>query len=130
MSTRLFRIILPVTDIDAAATWYGAVLEMPGQRVSPGRHYFDLGGTILACYSGDSDSERPNAPNPQHIYISVDDLDAALARVQAAGPSSFDTRGEEPGIAVRPWRERSFYFTDPFGNQICIVEAGTEFTGR
>jgi len=47
---KLFRVILPVTDIEKARTFYGLVLGTPGERVSPGRHYFDCGGTLLACY--------------------------------------------------------------------------------
>ena len=50
MAPHLFRVILPVSDIDAAASFYARALGMPGTRVSGGRHYFDCGGTILACY--------------------------------------------------------------------------------
>ena len=50
MPARLFRVILPVSDIDRAARFYGAVLGLEGVRVSNGRHYFDCGGTILACF--------------------------------------------------------------------------------
>jgi extradiol dioxygenase family protein len=44
---RLFRVIVPVSDIERAAHFYGALLGDVGQRVSPGRHYFDCEGTIL-----------------------------------------------------------------------------------
>jgi catechol 2,3-dioxygenase-like lactoylglutathione lyase family enzyme len=43
MAARLYRTSLPVTDIEAAARFYGAVLGEPGRRVSPGRHYFGGG---------------------------------------------------------------------------------------
>jgi hypothetical protein len=33
-------------------------------------------------------------------------------------------------IGVRPWGERSFYATDPFGNLLCFVDGETLFTGR
>lgn len=46
----LFRVILPVSDIEVAAAFYAGILGVPGDRVSPGRHYFPCGGTILACY--------------------------------------------------------------------------------
>jgi hypothetical protein len=35
---RLYRVILPVPDIGRATAFWSAVLETPGQRVSPGRH--------------------------------------------------------------------------------------------
>ena len=48
---RLFRVILPVGDIDAATTFWSAVLGgAEGERVTAGRHYFDCGGTLLACW--------------------------------------------------------------------------------
>jgi uncharacterized glyoxalase superfamily protein PhnB len=121
---RLFRVILPVTDIELAASCYGELLQLPGERVSSGRHYFDCGGTILACYDAVADTDpEPVGPNPQYVYFSVEDLDAAHARAAAAGCR------ELTGIAVQPWGERSFYARDPFGNPICFVDARTLFTG-
>jgi len=77
----LFRVILPVSEIEAAASFYAAVLGMPGDRVSPGRHYFSCGGTILACYDALADGD----PEPVgHVYFSVDDLEAAHERMRAA----------------------------------------------
>ncbi len=77
----LYRVILPVSPIEAGASFYAAVLEQPGARVSPGRHYFDCEGTILACFDPEADHERRDPkPNPEHIYFAVDDLDAALER--------------------------------------------------
>ena len=116
--------ILPVTDIEAAASFYAGLLGMPGTRVSAGRHYFDCGGTILACYDALADGDaEPVHPNPQYLYFGVDDLDAAYERAQRAGC------GELTGVEVRPWGERSFYARDPFENPICFVDARTLFTG-
>ena len=53
---RLFRVILPVSDIDEAAAFYTVLLGMPGIRVWSNRHYFDCAGTILAACS-----RRPTA---------------------------------------------------------------------
>jgi catechol 2,3-dioxygenase-like lactoylglutathione lyase family enzyme len=57
---RLYRVILPVADLERAAAFYATVFGTPGVRVSPGRHYFDCGGTILACYDqvADGDDEQ------------------------------------------------------------------------
>ena len=133
----LYRVILPVTDIDAAEAFYAQILEMPGERVSPERHYFDCDQTILACLDvyADRASDTPEfRPNPECIYIAVDDLDAAYARCQAADAALDRTRHHHSGtdlgkIEVRPWGERSFYFHDPFGNPMCFVDPGTLFTG-
>ena len=122
---RLFRVILPVFDIEAAAFFYARLLGAPGTRVSSGRHYFDCAGTILACYDALADGDpEPGGPNPQHVYFSVDDLDAAQMRAKDAGCR------ELTAIEVRPWGERSFYARDPFGNPICFVDSQTLFTGE
>ena len=81
----LIRVILPVTDVEAAASFYAHLLDMPGSRVSGGRHYFDCGGTILACYDALADGDRHVGSNPQNVSFSVDDLDAAYKRARNGG---------------------------------------------
>src|SRR3954469_16546238 len=109
---RLFRVILQVSDIEHAARFYGAVLALPGERVSRGRHYFDCGGTILACFDPRADGDPWDAkPNPDHLYFAVDDLDDLFARAKAAGCLTSDEK-----IETQPWGERMFYAKDPFGN--------------
>jgi catechol 2,3-dioxygenase-like lactoylglutathione lyase family enzyme len=113
---QLFRVILPVTDIEAAASFYARLLGIPGSRVSGGRHYFDCRGTILACYDPLADGDLETVgPNPQNLYFSVEDLDAAYKLT---------------AIEVQPWGERSFYASDPFDNPICFVDSQTLFTSR
>lgn len=134
MGATLFRIILPVSDIEQAAKFYEAVLAAAGRRVSAGRHYFDCGGTILALFdpSADGDGHEP-IPLPEPIYLAVDDLSATRARCAAAGAAfaAGEVHGDPAGeIATRPWGERSFYAADPFGNPLCFVQRGTEFTGQ
>src|SRR5262245_11703398 len=84
----LFRVILPVSNIESAQRFYSAVLGSPGARVSPGRHYFDCGGTILACFDpiADGDGYQPT-PIPEPIYLAVADLRATFAACRAAGAS-------------------------------------------
>jgi predicted enzyme related to lactoylglutathione lyase len=134
MSTpRLFRVIVPVTDIDVVVPFYAALLEQPGTRVSPGRHYFRCGDVTVALYDPAADGDRrvPRA-NFDHVYFAVADLDAAFARAQRVGGLS--TEVGDGGLAMgeiarRPWGERSFYMKDPFGNPMCFVDAATVFTG-
>ena len=121
---RLFRVIVPVRNVERAQEFYARLLGFDGERVSRGRHYFDCGGTILALLDPRSDGDdRDVRPNPEYVYLSVEDVDGARERARSAGAEHV---GE---IAVRPWGERSFYLRDPFGNRLCLVEAGTEFTG-
>ena len=127
-TAHLYRVILPVADIERAAAFYGAVFGTPGQRVSPGRHYFSCGGTILACYDpvADCDGEQDGWRfHPlQYLYFAVSDLEAVLARVQTAGGTI------DEGIEMMPWGERMFYARDPFGSRISFVDERTLFTGQ
>ena len=47
VAIRIFRLIMPVADIERAARFYGSLLDQTGFRVSPGRHYLECGGVIL-----------------------------------------------------------------------------------
>jgi catechol 2,3-dioxygenase-like lactoylglutathione lyase family enzyme len=122
---RLFRVILPVSDIERAATFYEQLLGVPGKRVSPGRHYFDCEGTILACFDPRADGDDFDAsPNPDHLYFAVSDLQKVYDRAKGLGCALL-----ESSVQRRPWGERSFYAQDPFGNPICFVDEQTVFTG-
>jgi len=129
---RLFRVIVPVSSIEGAAAFYGALLDQPGMRVSPGRHYFMCGATILACYEpkADGDPAEPRA-NFEHLYFAVADLEAVYARAGRLGglvEATGDGNLPMGAIARRPWGERSFYMRDPFGNPLCFVDEATLFT--
>ena len=130
----LFRVIVPVSDIEKAAVFFGKLLGDPGQRVSPGRHYFDCEGTILACYDAKADGDHGETrPLPEPIYLAVDEIEAVYEKAGVAG-ASFPSEvvpdvGPLGQIAQRPWGERSFYMEDPFGNRICIVSRDSVFIG-
>jgi predicted enzyme related to lactoylglutathione lyase len=126
-SMRLYRVILPVPDIDAAVKFYAQIFGEAGDRVSPGRHYFDCGGVILACYSPSADGDEPGAGwvfhENQYLYFAVEDLDAMRAKVREAGGTLLGD------IETMPWGETLFYAADPFGSRICFAKSDTLFTG-
>jgi catechol 2,3-dioxygenase-like lactoylglutathione lyase family enzyme len=131
---KLFRVLVPVTDIERATRFYETLLGIKGRRVSPGRHYFDCEGTILACYDPQADGDGYDAkPLPEPIYLAVDDLEGTFQQAKDAGATFSSTVVPDVGplgaIAERPWGERSFYATDPFRNPLCFVNRGTMFTG-
>lgn len=108
---RLNYVELPVTDIGAAKSFYEAAF---------GWSMTAFGPTYAATLSGDTDiglqadaSEATRAPLP---VIEVDDLEATLEAVQAAG-----------GTIVRPIFAfpggRRFQFLDPSGNEIAAVKS-------
>lgn len=125
--TKLYRIILPVTDIEVAQNFYAQVLQQNGTRVSPGRHYFDLGGTILACYDPVADGDdlgQWQFHDNQYLYFSVPYLQDLWNRVNKAKHTALGP------IETMPWGETLFYANDPFGNPICFVDEKTVFTGN
>lgn len=133
MSARIYRVILPVKDINRAAAFYSGILGGQGMRVSEGRHYFDCGGVILACFDpkADGDGYEP-APNPEWIYFAVPDVEKTYEACEAQGAifAPDDVHGDPAGkVALRPWGERSFYVFDPFGNKLCFVDERTMYTG-
>jgi predicted enzyme related to lactoylglutathione lyase len=128
----LYRIILQVDDLDKAEEFYGTLLADRGRRIPrAGRHYIDCGPVILALVDVTAEGNKPK-PLPDNIYFAVNDLEAIHARAKALNClSNEDVHGERAGdIVKRPWGERSFYASDPWGNPICFVDEKTLFTGR
>lgn len=125
---RLYRVILPVADIAKAVQFYGDLFQVPGERVSPGRHYFNLSGTILAVYDPIADGDGLDGGWKQHpnqfIYFGLRDLEAAFERAKQAGATMLSNQ-----IESMPWGERLFYARDPFQNAICLVDDRTRFMG-
>lgn len=120
---RLFRVILPVNNIDRAAEFYSQVLGIPGDRVWESRHYFDCGGTILACFDPRQEERDYDAtPNTENIYFAVSDIEAVYERAKQAGCQWLDD-----SIKTQHWGERLFFAKDPFGNPICFVDETTLF---
>jgi catechol 2,3-dioxygenase-like lactoylglutathione lyase family enzyme len=119
----LFRVIMPVPDIEQAVAFYAKLLGQAGERIAPARHYFRCGGTILAVVDP-SEHGVEFRPNVEHVYFAVPDLKQRYAAARTAGCSWLDEK-----VQRRPWGEKSFYARDPFGNPICLVDEKTMFTG-
>ena len=131
---RLYRVIVPVGDLEPAVRFYSTLFGESGIRVSAGRHYFSCGDVTLALYSPRADGDaRDPRPNFAHVYFAVEDLDEVYRRAERLGTLSTETGdgGLPMGqIATRPWGERSFYARDPSGNPLCFVDSSTLFTGK
>lgn len=125
--TRLYRIILPVPNIEKAALFYAQVLGIAGERVSPGRHYFRFDDFVFALYDPRADCDSPvhhwQFHPDQFLYFATDNLTHTFKLVTAAGGKT------ESAIADMPWGETLFYARDPFGSPIAFVERGTVFLG-
>jgi catechol-2,3-dioxygenase len=131
-ASNLFRVILQVSDLDRAASFYSDLLNDKGRRIPRGsRHYFDCGAVILALVDVTAGGEEAK-PIPDYIYFAVADLQAAYDRARSLNClSDEDVHGEPAGkIVKRPWGELSFYAADLWGNGLCFVDEQTLFTGK
>lgn len=124
---RLYRVILPVTNIETAAKFYSHIFETAGERVSPGRHYFECGGVILACYDPSADGDEVDKGweyhENQYLYFAVPDLVAIRDRIEEAGGHNLTE------IETMPWGETLFYAIDPLGSRLSFVQSDTLFQG-
>jgi len=126
---KIFRVTIEVANLDQAAAFYAKLLGSEGKRHPGARHYFDCGGVILSVIDPTQGGLAPT-PGPKSLYFAVRDLDGAHARaaeLRALAP--FKVHGQPAGEAIqRPWGERSFYVSDPWGNELCFVQEGTLYT--
>lgn len=116
--SQLFPIVATV-DLSRALGFYRDLLggtvayEFPGPDGEVAYAGIDLGGSHLGI------GYTPNlpvasAPRPISLWVYVDDCDAAVATLMAAGV----TVTEEP--ADQPWGERVARVLDPDGNEVIL----------
>ena len=77
----VMQILVPVTDVEAAADFYEHVLGIPLLFKFPGTAFFDADGTRLYLASP-TDADFDGRAT---IYVRVADVGATLARLEAAG---------------------------------------------
>ena len=67
-TSKLFRVILQVSELDKAAEFYSKLLDDEGRRIPRGsRHYFDCGPVILALVDISAGGDKAK-PIPDYIY--------------------------------------------------------------
>lgn len=79
--TALQNVIYPVSDLAAATTLYSTLLGTAPAFETPGYVQFSVGGIDVGL------APRGGGPDTPVAYWKVDDLDAAVAAVVAAGAS-------------------------------------------
>ena len=124
MTPRVFRIAIPVSQIDRSSAFYQALLQTDVDDTVPSRLYFHCGEVIVALIDWTVEGRSELRPTPDNLYFSTSDLDGVYARAERLG-----ARITSP-IETRPWGERSFYCLDPDANKLCFVDASTVFVGR
>ncbi len=106
---KIFRVVIQVSDILRAQTFYSVLLGISGVRISPGRHYFDCDGVILACFDPRADGDDFDAkPNPDDVYISTNELENVFERAKRLEVATISE------IEIQPWGGTFFLLERPF----------------
>lgn len=127
---RLDHVALQVADIDRAIAFYTEVLDLPLMfKTEDRKHgevfaYLELEGGNLELLSRiDSDGQpipftRPEIQKPYcpHVALAVDDIDAAVEKLQSKGIALID------GPLIIPGKVRWLYFSDPDNNVLEYVQ--------
>ena len=115
MFTRIESVIFFVADIDAAACWYAELLGAEVEHENPLFAFVRGPGLVLGFHP--ADAKCPGGIGGTTAYWEVDDLDAALAALQARDARLH--RG--PGLTDRG--ARVAMVIDPFGNTLGLNQA-------
>jgi predicted enzyme related to lactoylglutathione lyase len=111
---------LPVTDIEAACLWYGAVFEREGPDLEPaqGVAEYEIGGIWIQLVEDAHADENEVA-----VRFGVDDVAAQHARIAALG---IDVGPVERVPGAVDW----FDFHDPDGNLLSLYSLIDETADR
>ena len=103
----------PAETARRLSDWFGWKVRWSGPSKNGGTT-FHVGtdDAYLAVYAYPEPQKTPNG-RLNHIGVTVDDLDAAEARILAAGLKTYNHADYEPG--------RRFYFDDPDGIEFEVV---------
>jgi catechol 2,3-dioxygenase-like lactoylglutathione lyase family enzyme len=121
-------VILPVGDIERATAFYSRLLGVAGDRVTSGRHYFNCGGVILACWDPLADGIPPSLARTTGTSTCP-----LLRTLTWSGRGRWATERHPTHSAVRSQDGRGvrflFYARDPWDNPFCVVARGSEYRG-
>jgi methylmalonyl-CoA/ethylmalonyl-CoA epimerase len=120
MLRRLHQVAQRADDLDRAVAFYHDTLGLPliARFDPPGLAFFDLGNTRLLIERGAS---------PATLYLEVDDIDASLGHLEAAGVEIIDRphlifsddAGTFGDAGTEEWMA---FFRDSEGNAVGLVE--------
>ena len=113
-----------VEDLAAARAFYQDVLELDLVMGDEHSAMFNLGGTMVNLLTVEAATRQiaparvggPDAGSRVQLVISVDDIDAVCADLQAKGVTILN------GPADQPWGMRTACFNDPAGHNWELAE--------
>jgi methylmalonyl-CoA/ethylmalonyl-CoA epimerase len=120
MFRRVHQVAQRADDLDRAVAFYRDALGLPliARFDPPGLAFFDLGNTRLLLERG---------ATAALLYLQVDDIDGAVATLEAAGVEITDPphpifRDDEGTFGEAGTEEWMAFFNDSEGNLVGLVE--------
>lgn len=122
---RIKETCIYVTDLERTKAFYTETLGLPLISLVKGRHvFFRAGESVLLCFIADvTEAEKELPPHGArgsiHFAFEVEskEYDAALQKLRDAGVHILHEHTWKGGL-------RSFYFHDPDGNLLEVIEEG------
>jgi predicted enzyme related to lactoylglutathione lyase len=121
------QVIFAVNDLQRSLDFYEQAFDWPRNERIDYSNYVELhptdGGTLglyerdgYAATVGATATETPeDRVAPAYVYVRVEDVDAATARIEAAGGRPLSP------LSARSWGETAAWFADPDGNVVAVA---------
>ena len=122
------QVVFAVRDLPRSLEFYERAFGWPRNEWIDYASYVELlppSGGSLGLFERDgfariAGAEPTSVPDgyvaPSYLYVRVDDVEATVARIEAAGGRRLSP------LAERSWNERAAWFADPDGNVVAVAE--------
>jgi hydroxymethylpyrimidine/phosphomethylpyrimidine kinase len=115
----LNQVTLPALDYAASVAFYRALGLTQIVDAPPRYARFECeGGATLSIHTVEPEARAEPAPSGVTVYFEMEDLDARVAALRAAGLVFLS------GPQDQPWLWREARLRDPAGNEIRLYHAG------
>ncbi|MET0885731.1 MAG: VOC family protein [Mycetocola sp.] len=116
MVSKVIHFEIPVDDPARAGRFYRDSFDWTVSKLGPVDYWSLTAGEPLAPGAEGALTLRSEAPSGSIVYIGVDDIDNALARIAAAGGKQLTDRAPVPGFG---WVAK---FQDTEGNTVGLFQ--------
>lgn len=123
MVSRVLHFEIPVDDPERAAAFYAAVFSWTADRWGPSEYWNLTTGEPPGIGVEGALSRRTDEAPGVVVYVGVDDMDAALTRVEQAGGTPLTPKMPVPGIG---W---SAHVRDTEGNLVGLFQPDPGVSG-
>ena len=126
------QVVFAVSDLRRSVDFYERAFDWPRNERIDYTNYVELlppDGGAVGLFETDGYSELVGADSapipegrvaPAYVYVRVDDVEAAAARVEDAGGRPLSR------VASRSWGEDAAWFADPDGNVIAVSQSSAQ----